>query len=142
MNAFDESSNIYQTFASFYYLLKVFGLISFSFKGPIRNGTFKSTFMDKFYPIIIFVVHLLGIIYLIVTLINQVFLQNFISIAVFVNITTSLIAVFGLYLGRQNFIRFLRVIDCFDRQVNILQIYVHTCIFYRSQYLENYNLER
>jgi hypothetical protein len=59
MNAFDESSNIYQTFAPFYYLFKVFGLISFSFKGPIRNGTFKSTFIDKFYPIIVLVIHLL-----------------------------------------------------------------------------------
>jgi hypothetical protein len=125
MNAFDESSNIYQTFAPFYYLFKVFGLISFSFKGPIRNGILKSTFMDKFYPIIIMVIHLLGIIYLIVTSVNQDFLHNFISIAVFVNITTSLISVIGLYLERQNFIKFLRIIDCFDRQVKLFSI--NTC---------------
>jgi hypothetical protein len=125
MNAFDESSNIYQTFAPLYYLLKVFGLISFSFKGPIKNGTFKSTFMDKFYPMIIFVIHLLGIIYQIVTSFRRGFLQNFISIAIFVNITTSLISVFGLYMGRQNLIRFLRVIDCFDRQVKLFSI--NTC---------------
>ncbi len=129
MNAFDESSNIYQTFASFYYLLKVFGLISFSFKGPIKNGILKSTFINKFYPIIILVIHLLGIFYLIVTSVNQGFLQNFISIAIFVNITTSLISVIGLYVGRQNFMRFLRIIDCFDRQVSFKYI----TYFYATQ---------
>jgi hypothetical protein len=122
MNAFDESSNIYQTFASFYYLFKVFGLISFSFKGPITNGTLKSTFMDKFYPIIVLVIHLLGIIYIIGTSFRRGFIQNFISIAIFVNITANLISVLGLYLRRQNFIRFLRIIDCSDGRVNLFRL--------------------
>jgi hypothetical protein len=123
MNAFQKTSNIFGTFAPFYYLFKVFGLISFSFQGPIKDGILRSTFMDKFYPLLVSVFHLLAF-YSIVYLTSNIhtLMTNFISIvtqaAYFISIATNFISVIGLFFGRKKFISFLKIIDGSDRQVN------------------------
>jgi hypothetical protein len=123
MNVFQKTSNIYETFSPFYYIFKVFGLVSFSFQGPIRNGNIKSSFMDKIFPIVISGVHFFSLSFVLgASSVFYTFMTKFLSIAMhasyLINITTNFISIVGLYTGRQKFIKFIRNIDQSDKQVN------------------------
>ncbi len=123
MDAFQKTSNIYETFSPFYYIFKVFGLVSFSFQGPIRNGNVKSSFMDKLFPIVISGVHFFSLSFVLgVSSVFYTFMTKFLSIAMhasyLINITTNFISIVGLYIGHQKFIKFIRNIDQSDKQVN------------------------
>ncbi len=127
MKAFQKTSNIYETFSPFYYIFKVFGLISFSFQGPIRNGNVKSSFMDKIFPIVISGGHFFSPLFLFdATAVYNDITTKFLSTAMhagyFVNITTNFISVVGLYVGRQQFVKFLKIIDHSDKQVNDINV--------------------
>jgi hypothetical protein len=125
MIAVQRRSNIFETFAPFYNLLKAFGLLPFSFQGSIRDGNLKLNFVDKIHPIVVSVAHLLAFIsvfYLVSVWKNILtnFLLTVMEIGFLINIATSFVSVFGLIVGREGFVRFLRTIDCSDREVNVL----------------------
>lgn len=46
---FKRPTNIYEVVYPFYILLKIFGLIPFSFVGPVKDGNIRVTWMDLVY---------------------------------------------------------------------------------------------
>jgi hypothetical protein len=109
-------------FKPFYYLLKLNGLAPFSFE----NGNFGTTFLDGLVVLIVASLHILVIIVTIKspTIFNVTSRTKFVNVSMqvgfFINIVTRVFGNIYMYAIKSDFIRFLKILHDFDRQVGSL----------------------
>jgi hypothetical protein len=110
-----KPSTVYEAVYPFYVTLKIFGLVLFSFDGPIDKGRFKVTVVQSFYFCCILFLHLCGLYQIFGSFSDSVsddlkfdLILDFIVIVV----------VLGLQNGKQNEIsKFIQILHSFDLKV-------------------------
>lgn len=110
-----KPSTVYEAVYPFYVTLKLFGLLIFSFDGPVDKGRFKITAVQSFYFCCVLCLHFIGL-YQISRSFNEVVPDGF-KLELVLNLIV-IVSIIGLQSGKQNIIsKFLQILHSFDLKV-------------------------
>jgi hypothetical protein len=138
MKFLKNPENIHETLLPVFYLFKMIGLVSFSYRTPVKLGEFKSVYMDVFYTAFLSILHIsMHLILYYKTLQNfgELNLGKFLTFAWPVlyhyAVFSKTICILHGFLTRKDSMKFIKLIEEYDRKV---LIYEFQSKFYVSQH--------
>lgn len=123
MSLFDEPRNVFEVVFPFYCVLKAFGYIPFSFKGPIQDGNMVTTIPDVVYFAFSLVFHIVMFFILLqkdfISFMGSEVMEGGSKSAVVLSALTIIVSVFYQFLKRKNIQKFLKEIHEIDQEVRL-----------------------
>lgn len=129
MKVWKSPSNIHETIYPFYWILKIFGLVTFSFKSADENEKVSTTTFDIIYFIAIFLGHLTMLSLLIfrsfILATDSIMYQHGARFALFIHVLFMIILILFQLLKRKNVKKFLEILHDFDETVSTRNLVFH-----------------